>query len=141
MTLKHRTDTVLAINSSYPLWYIASDQPLRIIELINKFAETNKQEWQNHVVHVLVTSTGKVEHLTKSDSGEDPDSVLRLWLDWFLLSESHTCAFVRSSFPRTACYASFHRQLAKGLVQQMVTNQDLGRYQRIKLNCANWMLK
>eukprot|EP00613_Pedinella_sp_CCMP2098_P064725 CAMPEP_0171976518 /NCGR_PEP_ID=MMETSP0993-20121228/242516_1 /TAXON_ID=483369 /ORGANISM="non described non described, Strain CCMP2098" /LENGTH=111 /DNA_ID=CAMNT_0012628063 /DNA_START=41 /DNA_END=372 /DNA_ORIENTATION=- len=37
----------------------------------------------------------------------------RMWADWFMLSESETCVYSRSGFPRFACLASSRRAAAR----------------------------
>ena len=86
-------------------------------------------------------SYGIVEHVVKSVNGSQVAATHRLWLDWFLQTEVHTCALIRSSFPRTACYTSARRNDGNGLVQQLVTKMDLGRYTRVRPSCtAGWSL-
>lgn len=124
------------------IWLLASDNVEQLQQLIHTFhlADNVKTLWETYNVQVVINQGGKVEHVSKSQNGTEADAIRRLWHDWFLLTEAHTCAFVRSSFPRTACYASERRDRTSGLVQQMVTSLDLGRYPRITPVCSDWHL-
>jgi hypothetical protein len=152
-TNNYSTATATATNQNTPpikglrppqptLWLLASDNIQRLGEIISHFAkqELPQGAWENANITLGINEGGEVEHVSKSDNGTSTASIQRLWHDWFLLSESHTCTLVRSSFPRTACYASKRRDDAEGLVQQMVTTLDLGRYPRHNPVCGTWRM-
>ena len=112
----------------------------KLVQLVQAHKATVAPAWASLDVRIILSSEGKVEHLTKSDGGTEAVALHRLWHDWFLLSEAHTCTFVRSSFPRTACYASLRRQRTDGLIHQFVTTLDLARYARTTPDCTTWRL-
>eukprot|EP00039_Didymoeca_costata_P024273 m.9839 g.9839 ORF g.9839 m.9839 type:complete len:456 (+) comp4146_c0_seq1:206-1573(+) len=119
------------------VWLLASDD----VERLNKLAVDYTQRVNGTPrVGIFAPSGGKVEHVIKSKNGSDIEASKRLWLDWFLMSEVHTCALIRSSFPRTACYASLRRDNSNGIVSQFVTKMDLGMYPRVSPECSNWKL-
>lgn len=125
------------------VWLLASDQIERLSGLIDKFAEevVGRAPWDEAGVSPWASKTGIIEHVVKSANGSEVAATQRLWLDWFLMSEVHTCALIRSSFPRTACYVSARRDAGGGLIQQLVTRWDLGRYPRIIPRCTSWTLE
>lgn len=123
------------------VWLMASDQPELLQTVSKEFTSNLGDSWRRYGVHILSATGGKVEHLTKSEQGQEAAALERLWHDWFLLSESHTCTFVRSAFPRTACYASLRRIKSKGLVYLSVVQKDLGRYAKIVPLCEQWQLQ
>lgn len=124
------------------IWLLASDNVERLQDLVDKYAAdvAGTAAWEQHGVRRWAADEGIVEHVSKSVKGSEVAATQRLWLDWFLMSEVHTCALIRSSFPRTACYTSRRRAKENGLVQQLVTKMDLGRYPRIIPECNAWQL-
>jgi hypothetical protein len=124
------------------VWLLASDNVERLEALVNDKWVTmvGKDRWDEQGAVVWAPKAGKVEHVIKSVNGSDVDATMRLWLDWFLMSEVHTCTLIRSSFPRTACYVSSRRDSIKGRVQQLVTNWDLGRYPRVIPKCDTYAM-
>ena len=124
------------------VWLLASDNIERLQALVDTFAAdvAGDAPWDQHGVRRWAADEGIIEHVVKSANGSDVEATRRLWLDWFLMSEVHTCALIRSSFPRTACYVSRRRENENGLVQQLVTKMDLGRYPRIIPQCTAWQL-
>lgn len=136
-----RTSVAGLLAPSKIVWLMASDQLERLQAGVAAFAKQRGEDWDNLSIETRTSASfGKVEHVAKSSSGEDEGALDRLWLDWFLMGEVHACTFVRSSFPRTACYASVRRQASSGLVQQSVTSVDLGRYAQTIPNCNTWAL-
>lgn len=136
----------LAFRAEHPdrgvVWLLASDQIERLSGLIDTFAAktAGSERWKEIGVSPFASKEGIIEHVVKSVNGSEVLATKRLWLDWFLMSEVHTCALIRSSFPRTACYVSTRRDASNGLVQQLVTRMDLGRYPRIVPSCTGWRL-
>lgn len=135
------TQNRIASTQPGAIWTLASDDVERLRKLVMEFAsDRTLEKWRAGRIVLATGDGGLVEHVSKSANGTAVDAVRRLWHDWFLISEAHSCALVRSSFPRTACYTSTRRVQNSGLVQQMVTSLDLGRYSRIVPVCDAWAL-
>merc|ERR1711965_529164 len=49
---------------------------------------------------------GTVGHISSKATQGKTSVSQRIWLDWFILSESTACVYLRSGFPRMACQAS-----------------------------------
>ena len=143
MTLAYKANPLPGRASQPVVWVLTSDNVERLEGIVEGFADTvGKTKWnQQNIRNVAIKDVGIVEHVVKSVNGSDVEATKRLWLDWFLMTEVHTCSLIRSSFPRTACYTSKRRNAAKGLVQQYVTNMDLGRYPRVHPACNAWSLE
>jgi len=124
------------------VWVLTSDNVERLETVVGQFADKiGKATWDRQGIRLVAPKdVGIVEHVIKSVNGSDVEATKRLWLDWFLMTEVHTCSLIRSSFPRTACYTSSRRSATKGLTQQYVTNWDLGRYPRYRPVCNQWTL-
>jgi hypothetical protein len=139
---RRRATTAVDGGASGAIWTLASDDVERLRALVTGFTMDSgeRERWAARRITLATADGGIVEHVSKSVNGTTANAVRRLWHDWFLMSEAHSCALVRSSFPRTACYTSARRVSTGGLVQQMVTTLDLGRYTRTVPACDEWAL-
>ena len=121
-----------------PVWLAISDDPDRLARLVREFRNEPaiSAAWREQAVIVQTSDVGQVAHTAarKAANSSSFDAIKRLWLDWFKIGEAHTCALIRSSFPRTACYASQHRDDDDGLIHQFVTRRD-NRYARHSPAC------
>lgn len=143
LTLAYKANPLPGGASQPVVWILTSDNVERLEAIVEGFADSvGKSKWkEQNIRNIAIKDVGIVEHVVKSVNGSEVEATKRLWLDWFLMTEVHSCSLIRSSFPRTACYTSRRRNAAKGLVQQYVTNWDLGRYPRVHPVCNAWSLK
>eukprot|EP00039_Didymoeca_costata_P001407 m.52271 g.52271 ORF g.52271 m.52271 type:complete len:470 (-) comp10781_c1_seq1:310-1719(-) len=104
---------------------IASDLPSKMFEEVKMYYKQQQViDSLLYPLQIVHATVGVAKHIKHDTSYE---SVLRLWLDWFLLSQSVACSFGRSGFPRTACMASKRRVLAHGVMQEGA-----------KQSCSHW---
>ena len=118
-------------------WILVSDNILRLKNLTDNYLLHRPKNGAH--LHVIVPRGGEVVHIVKN---QHIDAIMRLWLDIFLISESHTCVFARSGFPEFACRMSERRAQHAGEYNEFTSSVDKRRFQqwRHEMHCNDWLM-
>ena len=119
-------------------WYLVSDN-IELLQKISREYITGKN-MHGHHLHLVVPKGGYIKHIVRNKNGED--GFMRMWLDIFLLSESHACVYARSGFPQFGCRLSERRARHRGQYNEFTSQVDKGKFLKIAkpLQCDNWVL-